>query len=76
MPDAPCFMIANFVVHDSETYRKYEKGFFPILKRHGGEFFTFDDHSDTLEGSSPPPGRIVDLQVPVRERCARLVGRP
>ena len=76
MPDVPCFMIANFVVHDSETYRKYEKGFFPILKRHGGEFFTFDDHSDTLEGSSAASRPHRDLQVPVRETCARLVGRP
>ena len=69
MPDVPCFMIANFVVHDSETYRKYEKGFFPILKRHGGEFFTFDDHSDTLEGSSPPPGRIVIFKFPSEEHA-------
>jgi len=33
MSDAPCFMIANFRIHDADTYRKYEKGFFPILKR-------------------------------------------
>lgn len=56
MSDAPCFMIANFRIHDADTYRKYEKGFFPILKRHGGEFFTYDDDSDTLEGASPPRG--------------------
>ena len=62
-------MIANFVVHDAETYRKYEKGFFPILKRHGGEFFTFDDHSDTLEGSSPRPGRIVLFKFPSEEHA-------
>ena len=69
MSDAPCFMIANFVVHDADTYRKYEKGFFPILKRHGGEFFTYDDKSDTLEGSSPRPGRIVMFKFPSEENA-------
>ena len=38
MSDAPAFVIANFTVHDKDEYRKYEKGFFPILKKHGGEF--------------------------------------
>lgn len=69
MSDVPCFMIANFVVHDAEMYRKYEKGFFPILKRHGGEFLTFDDRSDTLEGSSPRPGRVVLFKFPSEEHA-------
>ena len=36
-------MVANFEIEDAETYRVYEKGFFPILKRHGGKFVTYDD---------------------------------
>ena len=35
--DAPCYMVANYI-HDAEKYRVYEKGFFPILKKHGGSF--------------------------------------
>ena len=30
-------MVANLQIHDAERYREYEKGFFPILKKHGGE---------------------------------------
>ena len=37
------YMIANLNIEDKETYLRYEKGFFPILKKHGGEFITFDD---------------------------------
>lgn len=70
MPDIPCYMIANFVVRDADTYRLYEKGFFPILKRHGGEFFTFDDQSETLEGATPVEGRVVLFKFP-NEEAAR-----
>ena len=59
MAEAPAFVVANFVIEDADEYRKYEKGFFPILKRHGGEFFTYDDNPDTLEGADPRPGRVV-----------------
>ena len=51
MSDAPAFVVANFTIHDADEYRIYEKGFFPILKRHGGEFFTFDDSTIHLEGN-------------------------
>ena len=51
------YMFANFTVHDAATltdrYREYEKGFFPILKRHEGTFFTYDDNTVTFEGSDP-----------------------
>ena len=40
MAEAPAFIVANLVVTDKDRYREYEKGFFPILKKHGGEFFT------------------------------------
>jgi len=70
MAEVPCYIVANFVVDDKDTYRIYEKGFFPILKRHGGEFFTFDDDSDTLEGEAPIEGRIVLFKFP-NETAAR-----
>ena len=31
------YVIANLEVLDAEEYRKYEKGFFPILKKHNGD---------------------------------------
>jgi uncharacterized protein (DUF1330 family) len=70
MADLPVYLLANFVIEDAEVYRAYEKGFFPLLKRHGGEFLTFDDHSVTLEGEAPPPGRLVIFRFP-SERAAR-----
>ena len=32
MSDIAVYMIANLVVEDAAEYRKYEQGFFPILK--------------------------------------------
>ena len=64
MSDAPAYVIANFTVNDKDKYRKYEKGFFPILKRHGGEFFTYDDHPLTFEGADPREGRVVIFTFP------------
>ena len=64
MSDVPVFLLANLVVDDAVGYRNYEKGFFPILKRFGGEFITYDDEPHTFEGIAPPPGRMVMLKFP------------
>lgn len=64
MSTTPAFVIANFTVSDADTYRKYEKGFFPILKKHGGEFITYDDKTMTLEGPAPRKGRVVLFKFP------------
>ena len=61
------YMIANLKIEDAETYRKYEKGFFHILKKHGGSFITFDDTIAHLEGSTPVEGRIVIFTFPSEE---------
>ena len=45
--------------------REYEKGFFPILKRHEGSFFTYDDNTVTFEGSDPRKGSDGDVHFPV-----------
>ena len=70
MSDVPVYMVANLVINDAARYSEYEKGFFPILKRHGGEFVTFDDKIATLEGSVPPEGRMVIFRFP-SETAAR-----
>ena len=67
MADASVYVIANFDIHDAETYRTYEKGFFPLLKKHKGEFFTFDDNAVTFEGSDPRKGRVVMFRFPSEE---------
>ena len=44
------YVIANFEIKDTDNFRNYEKGFFGILKKHGGEFITFDDSPEKIEG--------------------------
>lgn len=67
MDETPAYLIANLVITDASEYRQYEKGFFPILKRFGGEFMTFDDAPLTLEGSAPPEGRLILFKFPSAE---------
>ena len=65
MSDIPVYMIANLVPHDDPTeYRIYEKGFFPLLKKYGGSFVTFDDKIKHMEGTEPRFGRIIIFQFP------------
>jgi len=70
MADVPVYMIANLIIEDATRYREYEKGFFPLLKRHGGEFATMDDEFVTFEGAEPPSGRLVIFSFP-SEAAAR-----
>ena len=64
MSDIPVYMIVNLTVTDKDEYRKYEKGFFPILKQYGGEFVTYDDNPLTLEGTDPIEGRSIIFKFP------------
>lgn len=59
MSDVKVYMLANLQIHDAEKYRLYEKGFFPILKKHEGEFITYDDNIVHLEGDKPMEGRVI-----------------
>ena len=62
------YMIANITIEDADEYRKYEKGFFPILKKHGGEFVTFDDTIEHFEGATPLQGRVIIFAFPRNRR--------
>ena len=64
MDDVKVYMVANLQIHDSERYREYEKGFFPILKKHGGEFITYDDNIIHFEGDAPLKGRVILFSFP------------
>ena len=74
--DRPVYMLANLIVQDAAEYSKYEKGFFPILKCHGGEFVTFDDKPHTFEGSAPRSGRIIIFKFPTEGHAARWYADP
>ncbi len=58
---SPVHFIAHFTVDDADRYRIYEKGFFPILKAHGGRFLTYDDDVRVLEGARAD-GRTVIIE--------------
>tara|TARA_B100001250_G_scaffold63640_1_gene50076 strand:- start:820 stop:1095 length:276 start_codon:yes stop_codon:yes gene_type:complete len=65
MEDVKVYMVVNLEIEDKDTYLKYEKGFFPILKRHGGEFITFDDSFKHMEGPEPlSGGRMIIFSFP------------
>lgn len=65
---SPVHFIAHFTVNDIDGYRRYEKGFFPILKAHGGQFITYDDHPTILEGTSAE-GRTVIIGFDSEAAC-------
>lgn len=76
MSDTPVYMIANLVVHDKERYLNYEKGFFPLLKKYGGSFITFDDNIKHMEGTEPRPGRIILFQFPSEQAADNWYNDP
>ena len=67
MVEVRVYIIANLQIHDADRYREYEKGFFPILKKYGGEFITFDDKIEHLEGEKPIEGRTILWTFPSEE---------
>ena len=64
MTDVPVYMMVNLHITNPATYRQYEKRFFPLLKKYGGEFITFDDAAVTMEGFSPLEGRMILWKFP------------
>ena len=67
MSEVPVYMLVNLIIEDADEYRKYEKGFFGILKKHGGSFIAYDDNSENLEGCSPRSGRMIIFSFPSEE---------
>ena len=45
------------------TKNRYQ-GFFPLLKKYGGQFITYDDNSIHLEGLTPREGRMIMFSFP------------
>ncbi|MCX7179361.1 MAG: DUF1330 domain-containing protein [Proteobacteria bacterium] len=76
MADTPVFIVVNLIVKDAAAYRQYEKGFFPILKRYGGEFVTYDDASHHFEGDAPRTGRMIIFKFPSEEKAKSWYADP
>lgn len=76
MSETPVFMVVNLKVTEQESYRTYEKGFFPLLKKYGGQFVTFDDNADTFEGDEPRQGRMIMFQFPSEEKAKAWYADP
>ncbi len=69
-------MVANLIIEDTDEYRKYEKGFFGILKKHSGSFITYDDEAVTFEGDSPRSGRMVIFSFPSEDAAIKWYADP
>jgi len=69
MSKVPVYVIANIVIKDPDTYKKYEKGFFPILKKYEGQFITYDDNIGQFEGSSEVSGRVILFSFPSEDQA-------
>lgn len=76
MSEVPVYIIVNLSVTNKEEYRKYEKGFFPILKKFGGEFITYDDNAITFEGSHPVEGRSIIFKFPSEQAATQWYEDP
>ena len=76
MSDVKVYMIANLQIHDADNYRNYEKGFFPILKKHGGEFITYDDNIVNVEGDNDVKGRVIIFSFPSEEAAESWYNDP
>lgn len=70
------YAIVNLHITDAATYRQYEKGFFRLLKKYGGEFITYDDAAVTLEGTSPRTGRMIIFTFPSEEQARAWYADP
>ena len=64
MAEIPVYMVVNLSVTDAKTYRHYEKGFFPLLKKYKAEFITYDHQPITFEGKAPRSGRMIIFSFP------------
>jgi uncharacterized protein (DUF1330 family) len=76
MNDTPVFVVVNLIVTDAAAYRRYEKGFFPILKRYSGEFVTFDDAPHNFEGDAPRSGRMIIFKFPSEAKARAWYADP
>ena len=77
MSDITVYHVVNLKIKDIDKYRVYEKGFFPILKKHNGSFITFDDAPVCLEGDQPKQfDRVIMFSFPTEKDADNLWADP
>lgn len=76
MTETKVYMIANLQIHDPKIYRKYEKGFFQILKKYNGQFITYDDDVFHVEGDERVKGRIILFSFPSKTKAEEWYADP
>lgn len=76
MSETAVYMVVNLKVTEKDSYNAYEKGFFPLLKKYGGQFVTFDDNPDTFEGDEPRDGRMIIFQFPSEDKAKAWYADP
>ena len=75
--NTPVYVVVNLKITNAEVYRIYEKGFFPLLKKHNGTFITFDDSPVLLEGDQPAQfDRVIMFSFPSEEDADNWWGDP
>ena len=67
MENIKVFVMANIIITDADEYKNYEKGFFPILKKHNGIFLTYDDNHKHKEGVKKLEGRAILFGFPSQQ---------
>lgn len=67
MIDIPLYMFANPVVTDAVNCQKFKKDFFPLLKKSGGEFGTWEEQPLHHARNLPRSGRIIPSCFPSEE---------
>jgi len=53
------YFIAQYVVHNPELYREYQKDAGPSIQAAGGELVVFDAGAEVVEGSPPGPQTVI-----------------
>ena len=76
MSDFEIIAIANLAITDPDAYRKYDKGFFPILKKYNGSFITYDDAPQHKEGDTPLKGRVILFSFQTEEEANNWFNDP
>lgn len=68
------YLIANYTVHDPETYQKYVQAVMPVIPKYGGKFIVGDPSSKVLEGQ--PDQMLVVVEFESIEAAERFYNSP
>jgi len=58
----PGYIIANYTIHDKETYQKYPPAVGPTIQQYGGRVLVADYEAKTVEGSPQQVIVVVEFE--------------